>query len=311
MKLFITGSTGFLGNNVLNYFKNSYSGDQLSLYANSKNLAEISLLELEDLKGFNFDYIFHLAAWTQAGRFSLDHPGEEWLINQKLNSNILEWWYKRQIQATLVSIGTSCAYDEKSSYSETEYLKGSPHKELFTYGMTKRMLQIGIEALNLQFQMKYLSLIPNTLFGFHYHWDKKQPHFIYDLILKSLKYKYHRSPITIWGDGSQKRELVYVEDFIRGTMELISKNLNGTFNISPGIDYTIIEYLEMIAKTLDIKLTSVFFDLKQITGVRRKILNNSKFREACPNFSFTPLDSILPKIVLDLEEKYLDFLNKK
>ena len=50
--------------------------------------------------------------------------------------------------------------------------------------MTKRMLYQGVRALNKQFGMKYLCLVPSTLYGPKYHLDGRQMHFIFDLIRK-------------------------------------------------------------------------------------------------------------------------------
>src|SRR5258708_34893094 len=51
--------------------------------------------------GRRYDRLFHLAAWTQAGDFCLHHPGEQWVINQRINTNVLAWWQARQPQAKL------------------------------------------------------------------------------------------------------------------------------------------------------------------------------------------------------------------
>ena len=83
-----------------------------------------------------YDRIYHLAAWTQAGDFCLRHPGEQWLINQRLNTNVLEWWQRCQPQARMICMGTSCAYDPELPLAEEYYLDGVPIESLFTYAMT-------------------------------------------------------------------------------------------------------------------------------------------------------------------------------
>ena len=81
-------------------------------------------------------------------------------------------------------------------------------------------LKIGITQMddksniNYQFGLKYLTFIPSTLYGPYYNIKKKQLHFIFDIIRKVLDYKENQKEIILWGDGTQKRELVFVEDFV-------------------------------------------------------------------------------------------------
>ncbi|MEB3248942.1 MAG: NAD-dependent epimerase/dehydratase family protein, partial [Merismopediaceae bacterium] len=89
MKILITGGTGFLGTMLCHQL--AAQGHEL-VKINSKNC---DLTQADSLLAFNhqtYDQIYHLAAWTQAGDFCLFHPGEQWLINQKINTHVLDWW---------------------------------------------------------------------------------------------------------------------------------------------------------------------------------------------------------------------------
>ncbi len=61
---------------------------------------QADLRDSKSLNQFNnikFDKIYHLAAWTQAGDFSLYYSGEQWIYNQQINANILSWWKNYQL----------------------------------------------------------------------------------------------------------------------------------------------------------------------------------------------------------------------
>ena len=83
--------------------------------------------------------------------------------NQLINTNVLWYWRELQPQATLIAMGTSCAYPPELEMSEEHYLVGEPDPDLYTYAMTKRMLYQGLWALQEQFGMSYRYLVPSTL----------------------------------------------------------------------------------------------------------------------------------------------------
>jgi len=217
-----------------------------------------------------------LAAWTQAGDFCLKHPGEQWIINQKINTNILEWWKNNQPQAKLIAMGTSCVYDCELPLSEEFYLKGTPIESLFSYGMTKKMLYAGLIALNKQYGLNYLYVIPSTLYGPGYHTDGRQKHFIFDLISKIIKGKTTGVPVKLWGNGYQKRELVLADDFADILFELDKKSKNDIFNIGAGKEYSIRYFAETICKKIDYDPALIEYDLTKHVGAKSKCLLTKK-----------------------------------
>ena len=130
MKILITGASGFLGSFL--YKKLSEKKHEV-IGISSKTNDLTNPNSLDEFKNIKFDQIFHLAAWTQAGDFCLHHPGEQWIINQKINTNVLFWWQKYQPQAKMIAMGTSCSYDPDLPHVEDNYLKGKPIDSLFTY----------------------------------------------------------------------------------------------------------------------------------------------------------------------------------
>jgi len=252
----------------------------------------------------NYDVIFHLAAWTQAGDFASKFPGSQWINNQKINTNVISWWKEFQPQAYFVSIGTSCSYADGSDYKESSYLDGLPHGDLLTYGSTKRMLYIAQSSLEKEFGLKSLVAVPSTLYGEGYEITNRQPHFIFDLIKKCLNYKYYSDPIEIWGDGRQKRELVLVDDFVDNLLKLVDKKHNGIINIASGVEYEILFYLDHILNISGLSDIKVKHDLTAHIGVLSKKLSIDKLRYALPDFKNTSLKEGLKKSIYDIEKRY-------
>ncbi len=287
MRILVTGATGFLGRFLCPRLE-ALGHEVVRL--SSKNC---DLRYPDSLDAFNdrtYDQIYHLAAWTQAGDFCLYHPGEQWIINQQINTNVLAWWQRCQPQAKLISIGTSCAYAPDRELVEENYLEGMPIDSLFTYAMTKRMLYVGLLALHRQFGLRYLHVVPSTLYGPGYHTDGRQMHFIFDLIRKILRGKLYGVPVVLWGDGYQRRELVYVEDFVRILIALSERYENELVNIGSGEEHTIRHFARLICEYVGYDFEAIQFDTTRYVGARSKCLDIRKLRRLLPDVRFTPLE---------------------
>ncbi|MFY0609314.1 MAG: NAD-dependent epimerase/dehydratase family protein [Candidatus Atelocyanobacterium thalassa] len=294
MKILITGATGFLGTSLCSLLE-SQGHDLVSLNSKNCDLTKSdSLLKFNDLV---YDQVYHLAAWTQAGDFCLYHPGEQWIVNQKINTNILDWWQKYQPQAKFICMGTSCAYDNDLSLIEENYLTGIPISSLFTYAMTKRMLYAGLLALNKQYSLNYLCLVPSTLYGAGYHTDGRQMHFIFDLIRKIIRGKLYNEPVILWGDGTQSRELVFVEDFAKIAIKLAQSTNNELINIGAGEEYTIRHFAKLICNQVGYDFNKIQFDSSRYVGAKSKCLVINKLRQSLPDYDLTPLELGLTKTI--------------
>lgn len=289
MDILVTGATGFLGTALCRELE---SRGHCVARLGSGNCDLTKPDSLDAFSKRQYEVIFHLAAWTQAGDFCVHHPAEQWLINQKINTHVLNWWQASQPRAKLVCMGTSCAYAPDAELTEENYLTGMPIESLFTYAMTKRMLYVGLLAIQKQFGLKYLCFVPSTLYGPGYHMgvEGRQMHFIFDLIRKILLGKRDGSPVVLWGDGYQRREIVFIADFVRAMLELTSRCENDLINIGAGEEHTIRDFAKLICKEVGYDFEQIRFDTTRHVGARSKCLEVHKLKRLMPDFKPTPLD---------------------
>jgi GDP-L-fucose synthase len=295
LRVFITGGNGFLGQHL----KSALASKDVQVVAPSS--AECNLRDSRALDGVakshSFDRIYHLAAWTQAGDFCLHHPGEQWIVNQQINTNVLNWWQNFQPQAKLICMGTSCAYAPGSKLDETSYLEGQPIDSLFTYAMTKRMLYAGLLALHRQYDLNYLCVIPSTLYGAGYHTDGRQMHFIFDLIRKILRGRDFGESVVLWGNGHQRRELVFIDDFVRLTLALDQKCNNELVNIGAGVEHSIREFADLICDLVGFDSSRIVYDEARYIGAQSKCLDIGRLRSIVGDPGFTPLKEGLHRTI--------------
>jgi GDP-L-fucose synthase len=286
MNILVTGASGYLGSGLCPHLEQS--GHRV-VRLSSKNCDLTRQGALDAFNDVRYDQVYHLAAWTQAGDFCLRHPGEQWIINQSINTNVLAWWQASQPQAKLFSIGTSCAYSPGADLREENYMAGEPIESLYTYAMTKRMLLAGMIALHKQYGLRYLCVVPSTLYGPGYHTDGRQMHFIFDLIRKILRGRLFGEPVTLWGDGNQKRELVHRDDFVGQMVRLTGSCENDLINIGAGEEHSIRHFAKLICDEVGYPFEKIEFDTTRYVGATSKRLNIEKLRQLLPDYEPIPL----------------------
>lgn len=294
MNILITGGTGFLGSALTAKLK---AGGHTVTALGSKDADLFDPRSLDRYADRKWDRIYHLAAWTQAGDFCLRHPGEQWVNNQKINTTVLDFWRTHQPQAKLIAMGTSCAYAEDRELVEENYLEGQPIDSLFTYAHTKRMLYVGLLALRKQFGLNSLCLVPSTLYGPGYHTDGRQMHFIFDLIRKILLAKKGGPEPVLWGDGHQKRELVFLADFVDTAVRLSDEVDNDLVNIGSGEEFSIRQFARAICDHVGYDFDLIRFDTTKYVGAKSKVLSIGKLERLMPDRARTGLNTGLAATV--------------
>ena len=304
-KVLITGSSGFLGKRIVHKLQQE-GVPYLALNSKNCDLTKDDSLEKAVSDPGSFSHVFHLAAWTQAGTFCDTHRGIQWVVNQQINTNVLAWWQRSAPQAKLVAFGTSVSYTTEDHLSEEKYMDGIPTDKFYAYAMCKRMLLVGLQCLQRQYGMKYLYLVPSTLYGPDYHTDERQLHFIYDLIRKIIRGKKYGDPVVLWGDGEQRRELVYVDDFVNIMLALTREAENTIFNIGSGTDHSIKDFARIICEKAGYDFNNVQYDTTQYVGAKSKILAVEKYRSLLgTDHLATSLSEGLERTMEWMDQKYM------
>ena len=132
------------------------------------------------------------------------------------------------------------------------------------------------ESYNFQYKTNYKCLMPTNTFGPNDNYDTLNSHFLPSLIKKihNIK-KRNKKTLVLWGDGSPKREIIFVDDIAEACVFFMKKKVKETLiNIGTGKDFTIKEYAKLLLKIIyPGKKVKIRFDKSRPNGTPRKVLN--------------------------------------
>jgi len=294
MRVLVTGAGGFVGRHLVDVAREA--GDEVD----APSSAEVDLTHdggLGALGDTQYDRIYHLAAWTRAGRFCRERGGDQWIVNQRINTNVLAWWQAQQPQAKLVAFGTSASYAGAGVHREEDYLQGVPPADYFAYAMTKRMLLAGLMELGRQHGLQWLYLVPSTVYGPKYHLDGRDLHFVYDLARKIVRGRELGEEVVLWGDGSQRRELIHVDDVVRVTRTLPATAGEQVVNLGAGTDHSIREIAAALCALAGYDMARVRFEPDRFVGARNKVLATDRLEALAGPHKTVPLETGLTQVV--------------
>ena len=275
-KIFVAGHNGLVGSAIIRKLKKKGFRNILVEKKSKLNLLDQSQV-LKFLKKNKPKFIF-IAAAKVGGIYSNDKYKAEFIYsNLSIQNNIIHSAYKCKIK-DLIFLGSSCVYPRlcKQPIKEQYLLNGELEKTNEPYAVAKIAGIKMCESYNFQYKTNYKCLMPTNTFGPNDNYHPLNSHFFPSLIRKIHKAKKNKQKkLIVWGDGSPKRELIYVDDIADACVYFMNKKIEETIiNIGTGKDFSIKQYANMILKVIYPKNNLKFkFDKTKPNGTPRKVLN--------------------------------------
>ena len=305
-KIFVAGHNGLVGSAIVKKLKSKGYEKILTVDKSKLDLTN-------QQKVFNFlkkkkpKFIF-IAAAKVGGIYSNNKYKADFIYNNlAIQNNIIFSAYKCKIN-DLIFLGSSCVYPRlcKQPIKESYLLNGELEKTNEPYAIAKIAGIKMCESFNYQYKTNYKCLMPTNTFGPNDNYDKMNSHFFPSLIRKVSEIKLrNQKKLIIWGDGTPKRELIYVDDLADACVFFMGKKVRETvLNIGTGKDYSIKQYANLLLKVIcPKKKVKIKFDKSKPNGTPRKILDVSLARK----YGWEAKTDIKKAIKITYE----DFLSKK
>ena len=275
-KIFIAGHNGMVGSSVMRHFKRK--GYQNLFCKSRKSLNLIDQKKTYSyLKKIKPDFVIIAAAKVGGIFINKEEKAKFIYENIMIQTNLIHSSFLTGVKK-LIFLGSSCIYPKysKQPIKEEYLMTGKLEETNDAYAVAKLAGYKMCEAYNKQYKTNYICLMPTNLYGPNDNYNSKSSHFFPALIKKThFAIKNEYKMIKIWGDGTPKRELMYVDDLADACEFFLKKKTKHyLINIGSGQEKTIFEYCKFIIKKLRVNL-KIKLDKKKPNGTPRKKLDLS------------------------------------
>jgi nucleoside-diphosphate-sugar epimerase len=253
-KILILGATGFVGRNLAEkLYKEGYTN--LRNHGFTRKLEGFGESVQGDLRDDKFveeimkgvDVVYHCAASTSNAVDTIYAPLLHVTPNVIINALTMEKAYKEGVKK-FIFLSSSTIYPESGERAvrETDNIYESIYKTYFPVGWMKRYAEVLCKMYSeiLINPMQTVIVRPANLYGPHDKYDLDKCHVTPASIIKIAT---RLDPIPVWGDGTEIRDLLYVEDFCEALQLIMEKEeAHEIYNVGSNKGYSVNEVIEYL-----------------------------------------------------------------
>ncbi len=234
--------------------------------------------------------VLHLASVVGGIKINSEKQADFFTKNFLINANVVATAHRFGVTRLLAALST-CAFPDRVSdypFNESAMFSGAPARTNFSYGYSKRMLQVMIKSYREQYNVNYSSFSPSNIYGIGDNFDPHSSHFVPAMIRKVHEAS-EGDTIEFWGTGNPLRQQLYVDDLVK-IIPFLMKNHNTDLPIiiSPDENLSIKQMIEIFLKNVKKDVKIVFNN--KLDGQYRKDGSNQQFKNLYGEFEFTKFE---------------------
>ena len=287
MRVLITGGAGFIGRHLAEHFQdqaevrvldNLCCGFKSNLSGLGCQLIVGSILDRglvrEAMKGV--DFVFHLAAMVSVQE-SVQKPNECAEINAWGTAIVLEEAARARVKKLIFS-SSAAIYGDNPTIPKIESMPAEPKSP---YATGKYEAERHCRSFTDEGRLPTVSLRYFNVFGPYQDTRSDYTAAVPAFIEKAIR----NEPITIFGDGRQTRDFIYVKDVVAANAFFALKSqATGVFNVACGRQITITD-LAVTIRNLTKSSSTIGHDAERLGDVKHSGASVDKIQTA----GFTPV----------------------
>ncbi len=235
------------------------------------------------------DIIFHLAGIKGSPQRCMESPASFSVPMIQFNANMVEAAFNADVDWFLYTSSVG-VYHPAEVFEEDDVWKTFPSENDWFAGWAKRIGEMNVEAYVKQNNWNKCSIVrpanvygPNDNFG---QWSMVVP----SLIKKAME----NDVLSVWGDGSPIRDLIYTDDVAKGMIHMVENQVTEPVNLGSGDGVTIKEVADIIASYFQLDIE---WDETKPMGDSKRLMST----ERAESLGFTPQTSLENGIVKTIQ----------
>ena len=287
-RIFVAGHNGMVGSAICRQLEKL---NDVELVTRSRK--ELDLSNQNAVMSFfqeeSIDQVYLAAAKVGGIVANNTYPADFIYENLMIQCNIINSAHLANIQQ-LLFLGSSCIYPKlaEQPMKESALLTGTLEETNEPYAIAKIAGIKLCESYNRQHGRDYRSVMPTNLYGAHDNFHSENSHVIPALLRRFHEAKLnHDKEVIAWGSGNPMREFLYVDDMAAASIHVMNLDRSiydentepmlSHINVGTGVDCTIKELVETVAKVVGYK-GKIKFDITKPDGAPRKLMNVDRLK---------------------------------
>ena len=282
-KIVITGGAGFIGSNLV---RKLYHDNEVIVIDNlstgkQENMKDF-IDEIKFIKGDitdvnllkkafkDVDYVFHEAAVVSVSKSLID-PAFTNNVNINGTLKVIIAAKENNVKK-IVFASSAAAYGDQNKLPIKEDVQLSP---ISPYATSKIAGEYLCQVINDASILQAVALRYFNVFGPHQNpkgeYAAVVPKFINNIITGK--------PLIIFGDGSQTRDFIFIEDVVNANIFAAEKNITGNFNIASGENVSIKQLAEILLKVNN-KQNKIQYEKQRSGDILHSLADISKIKKS-------------------------------
>jgi len=312
-KMVICGATGFIGRNLVEYYSEQGEYDITAIYnirkpyATNDNVTWVkaNLNNPEDVKMAlsGASVVLQFAATTSGSKDITTRPHIHVTDNAVMNSLLLRECYEIGVEHFVFPSCTVMYQPNQEPISENDFdAREELLSKYFGVGNTKVYIEKMCDFYSRFRKTKHTVIRHSNIYGPYDKYDLERSHVFGATVAKVMTADKH---ITVWGDGSEGRDLLHVGDLVRFVDCAINRQEEyyKLYNVGCGYATTIKNLVEKIIKASGREL-NIEFDLSKPTIKTTVCLNCKKAEQELGWKPLVSLEEGINKVIKWYRESF-------
>jgi UDP-glucose 4-epimerase len=274
MRTLVTGGAGFIGSTLVDRLLveghevdvvDDFSTGSLSNLADARGNAGRALTihhlditapaVVELMARRRPELVFHLAAQADV-RVSVERPAFDAEVNVVGTLHVLEGARLAESERVIFAASGGTLYGEPAA-EDLPVREAHPHQPLSPYGVSKKAVLDYLSAYRALHALEFSALALGNVYG-----PRQDPHGEAGVVAIFAERLLRGEPLTIYGDGEQTRDFVYVDDVVDAFVRAATRGGGLICNIGTGRETSVNTLFATMAEQAGVEVAPVLAPLR-------------------------------------------------